>query len=77
MQGTDILKALRRLPALYLTPILMLSAKGGEVEIDAAMGAGANDYLVKPFEPEELVQRVADVLRNNSFAAQATGRDQK
>jgi two-component system response regulator MtrA len=67
MQGIDILKALRRLPALYLTPILMLSAKGGEAEVDDAMGAGANDYLVKPFEPDELVERVNEVLRNNNF----------
>jgi DNA-binding response OmpR family regulator len=67
MQGIEILHALRRLPALYLTPILMLSAKGGEDAIDDAMGAGANDYLVKPFEPAELVERVAEVLRNNSF----------
>jgi two-component system, OmpR family, response regulator MtrA len=62
MQGVDILTALRRLPGLYLTPVLMLTAKGGE-----AMGAGANDYLVKPFEPEELVRRVDQVLKNNLF----------
>lgn len=67
MQGVDILTALRRLPGLYLTPVLMLTAKGGEEMVDEAMGAGANDYLVKPFEPEELVRRVAAVLENNSF----------
>lgn len=67
MQGVEILKALRRLPGLYLTPIVMLSAKGTEDAIDEAMGAGANDYIVKPFEPEELVRRVDEVLRNNSF----------
>ena len=67
MQGVDILTALRRLPGLYLTPVLMLTAKGGEAMIDEAMGAGANDYLVKPFEPEELVRRVEQVLKNNLF----------
>lgn len=67
MQGVDILTALRRLPGLYLTPVLMLTAKGGEALVDEAMGAGANDYLVKPFVPEELVRRVAQVLENNSF----------
>lgn len=67
MQGVDILTALRRLPGLYLTPVLMLTAKGGEEMVDEAMGAGANDYLVKPFEPEELVRRVAQVLAANSF----------
>ncbi|MEP9358056.1 response regulator [Sphingomonas sp. KR3-1] len=72
MQGLDILRALRRLPALYLTPILMLSAKGSEAAVDEAMGAGANDYLVKPFEPDQLVERVTDVLRNNSFRREAS-----
>jgi len=67
MQGVDILTALRRLPGLYLTPVLMLTAKGGEAMVDEAMEAGANDYLVKPFEPEELVRRVEEVLKNNSF----------
>ena len=67
MQGVEILCALRRLPQLYLTPVLMLSATGGEDAIDEAMGAGANDYLVKPFTPEDLVARVDQVLRQNSF----------
>ena len=67
MQGVDILTALRRLPGLYLTPVLMLTAKGGEASVDEAMEAGANDYLVKPFEPEELVRRVEQVLKNNLF----------
>lgn len=67
MQGVEILRALRRLPQLYLTPVLMLSATGGEDAIDEAMEAGANDYLVKPFTPQELVDRVALVLRHNSF----------
>lgn len=67
MQGVDILSALRRLPGLYLTPILMLTAKGGEDAVEEAMEAGANDYLVKPFEPEELIRRVDEVLRNNLF----------
>lgn len=67
MQGLEILHALRRLPQLYLTPVLMLSATGDEKAIEEAMGAGANDYLVKPFTPEDLVERVDQVLRQNSF----------
>jgi len=67
MQGVDILKALRTLPGLYLTPVIMLTAKGGEEHWDEAMGAGANDYLVKPFEAADLVLRVETVLQENSF----------
>ncbi|MBO9714276.1 response regulator transcription factor [Sphingomonas sp.] len=67
MTGVEILEAIRRLPGLYLTPILMLSAKGSEEAIAEAMESGANDYLVKPFEPEELVRRVGQVLRANNW----------
>lgn len=67
MQGLEILKALRALPQLYLTPIIMLTAKGEEQHWDAAMGAGANDYLVKPFDAADLIVRVETVLRENSF----------
>ena len=70
MQGVEILRAVRRLPGLYLTPVIMLTAKGGEAMIDEAIAAGANDYLVKPFEPEELVRRVDEVLRNNDLRRQ-------
>jgi two-component system response regulator MtrA len=69
MQGVDILKQLRRMPALYLTPILMLTAKRDEALADEAMEAGADDYLIKPFQPEDLVQRVEAALAAKSFAA--------
>jgi two-component system response regulator MtrA len=75
MQGVEILKALRARPELYRTPIIMLTAKGGEEYWDEAMEAGANDYLLKPFEPSDLVLRVETVLRQTSFwreAAQKT-----
>ena len=69
MQGVEILQRLRQLPATYLTPILMLTGKRGEASIDEALAAGADDYLVKPFEPEDLVRRVAAALEAKSFAA--------
>ncbi|MDN4634704.1 response regulator, partial [Sphingomonas sp. PsM26] len=69
MQGIDILKQLRQMPATYLTPILMMTGKRGEALSDEAIAAGADDYLLKPFEPEDLVQRVAKALEIKSFAA--------
>lgn len=69
MQGIDILKQLRQTPATYLTPILMLTGKRDEALSDEAMVAGADDYLLKPFESEDLVQRVASALEVKSFAA--------
>jgi two-component system response regulator MtrA len=69
MQGLEILKQLRQIGALYLTPILMLTAKRDEKLADEAMEAGADDYLIKPFQPEDLVQRVEAALAAKRFAA--------
>jgi len=69
MQGIDILKQLRQMPSTYLTPILMLTGKRGEALSDEAIAAGADDYLLKPFDPEDLVQRLASALEIKSFVA--------
>ncbi|RZL19902.1 MAG: response regulator, partial [Sphingomonas sp.] len=47
----------------------MMTGKRGEALSDEAIAAGADDYLLKPFEPEDLVQRVARALEIKSFAA--------
>lgn len=67
MQGIEILTRLRTAPETYLIPVLMLTAKGGEAMIDEGMGAGANGYLVKPFDPDELVRRVGEILADSLF----------
>lgn len=69
MPGMEILKNLRQTPATYLTPILMLTAKRGHGLADQALEAGADDYLVKPFRPEDLVARVAAALEAKRFTA--------
>ncbi|CAN5666478.1 hypothetical protein BH10PSE14_BH10PSE14_37370 [soil metagenome] len=67
MSGIDILRRIRAQSKTYLMPILMLTGSRTEQTHDDAMFAGANDFLVKPFEPDELVRRVAAVLRNNDL----------
>ncbi|MEN2786288.1 response regulator transcription factor [Sphingomonas qilianensis] len=69
LPGMEILKRLRQTPATYLTPILMLTAKRGEAMADEALRAGADDYLIKPFTPEDLVQRVEAALATKQFTA--------
>lgn len=69
MPGMEILKRLRQAPETYLTPILMLTAKRSTALADEALEAGADDYLIKPFSPEDLVQRVAAALETKSFTA--------
>lgn len=69
MDGVDILRRLRQIPATYLTPILMLTGKRGQALEDAALMEGVDDYLTKPFEPSDLIARVAAALAAKSFAA--------
>ncbi len=57
-------------------PIILLTARTGEVDRVAGLELGADDYLTKPFSPRELVARVKAVLRRTSPAATATPSDQ-
>lgn len=66
MPGVDGLEVLRRIrddPDLRALPVIMLTAKGQERDVLAGLGAGANDYVVKPFSLKELVARIDTVLR--------------
>jgi two-component system response regulator MtrA len=67
MPGMEILQRLRTAPQTYLIPVLMLTAKGGEEMINEGLGAGADGYLVKPFDPDALIKRVGEILRESLF----------
>lgn len=58
--GVSLTKALRE---TLMTPILLLTAKGETEDRIAGLEAGADDYLVKPFEPKELLLRINAILR--------------
>lgn len=60
MDGEDICKTIREDSAV---PIIMLTAKSEEEDRIAGLGIGADDYVVKPFSPRELVTRVKALLR--------------
>jgi len=65
MPGTDgleVMVAIKAVPAIADTPIVMLTARKQESDIVAALKAGASDYLVKPFIPEELAMRIQRLL---------------
>ena len=64
MPGEDGLSVCRRLRASGLkTPIIMLTAKGEDVDRIVGLEVGADDYLAKPFNPRELLARIHAVLR--------------
>lgn len=60
LSGFDVLRKLRRTLA---TPVIMLTAKGEDVDRILGLELGADDYLPKPFNPRELVARIRAVLR--------------
>jgi len=61
--GLDVCKGLKRSESLGRVPIIMLTAKGGEMDKVLGLELGADDYITKPFSPMELVARVKAVLR--------------
>jgi len=63
IQGLEVCKRLRRDPATAAVPIIMLTAKGEEVDKVLGLEVGADDYVTKPFSVKELVARVKAVLR--------------
>lgn len=63
----DGFEVCRRLRGEMLAPILLLSAKGQEVDKILGLGLGADDYITKPFSPSELVARVKAHLRRSTL----------
>ena len=63
IDGLEVCRRLRRDPATAGLPIIMLTAKGDEVDRVVGLEIGADDYVVKPFSPKELLARVRAVLR--------------
>src|SRR5260370_6743593 len=69
--GEDGLSLCRRLRARSHLPVVMLTAKGDELDRIIGIEMGADDYLSKPFNPRELLARIRAVLRRTSLAASA------
>jgi two-component system, OmpR family, KDP operon response regulator KdpE len=60
MNGIDVLKELR---GFSMVPVIFLSAKGNELDKITGLDMGADDYVPKPFSPDELVSRIEAVMR--------------
>jgi CheY-like chemotaxis protein len=62
MTGYEACKLMKQNPELKDIPVVFLSAKGQEAEIQQGLDAGAEDYLLKPFAPDQLTSRVKAIL---------------
>ncbi len=71
--GEDGLSICRRLRARSSLPVIMLTANGDPASRVAGFGAGADDYVPKPFDPHELLARIKAVLRRSKALPEANG----
>ncbi|WP_299310578.1 response regulator [uncultured Halomonas sp.] len=61
--GLEVLERLRQRPAWQAAPVLMLTAKARETDVVRALELGADDYVTKPFQPDELLARLRRLMR--------------
>ncbi|MGI6604996.1 MAG: response regulator transcription factor [Firmicutes bacterium] len=73
LPGMDGLKVCQEIRRTHAVPIIMLTARGEEIDRITGFELGADDYVVKPFSPRELVMRVKALLRRS--CPQPAGRD--
>ena len=60
--GLEVCRAIKDDPATAGTTVLLLTAKGQAYDRDAGLAAGADDYLTKPFDPDDLLRRARSIL---------------
>lgn len=62
MTGYEACKIMKTMPGIKEVPVVFLTARGQESEIQQGLGAGAEEYLLKPFAPDQLTERVKAIL---------------
>jgi DNA-binding response OmpR family regulator len=60
--GLSVCRNLKQQLGSKAPPVLIISAKGQESDVDAGLAAGADDYIIKPFSPRDLLERVEALL---------------
>ncbi|MBO9369763.1 MAG: response regulator [Chloroflexi bacterium] len=66
MSGYEACRRLKENPKTASLPIVFLSAKGQDSEIQQGLESGAEEYILKPFAPDELIQQVRDILNRHT-----------
>lgn len=63
LSGLDVLTQVRSDERLREVKVILLTARSRDVDVDAGYASGADDYVIKPFSPRELVHRVSSLLQ--------------
>jgi DNA-binding response OmpR family regulator len=71
IDGLEVCRRIRATPEWVALPVLMLTARGEDVDKIVGLELGADDYLAKPFNPRELLARIRAVLRRGADAPRA------
>ena len=69
MTGIEVCRTLRANPVTARIPIILLTAKAQEAEVERGFAAGVDDYIVKPFSPREMLSRIQAVLARSEARA--------
>lgn len=65
MTGYEACRQIKQIEELKNVPVVFLSAKGQDEEVQTGIEAGAVDYILKPFAPEDLARRVSEILKQD------------
>ena len=66
MTGYEACRHMKADEKLKNVPVIFLSAKGQETEIQTGLEVGASDYILKPFAPDQLIKRVSEILSHKT-----------
>ncbi|MFK7739261.1 MAG: response regulator [Planctomycetota bacterium] len=73
IDGVEVCRRVKSDPVTRAIPIIMVTAKSEESDIVLGLGVGADDYIIKPFRPRELIARVKVVLRRGPLREESGG----
>ncbi|MCB9453265.1 MAG: response regulator [Anaerolineaceae bacterium] len=68
MTGYEACRQMKQIPEVKDIPVIFLSAKGQDEEVQTGLEVGAAAYILKPFAPEELTRRVSEILAQNGIS---------
>lgn len=67
MTGYEACRQMKQNPEISSIPVVFLSAKGQDEEVQTGIDAGAVAYILKPFAPDELTRQIGDILKQNGI----------